>query len=253
MLSAAAGLSVAGAVAAGGALVYGVAWPRTRMFGPAIARGRAGCGSKVALTFDDGPHPTATMAIADALKAEGVRGTFFVIGQFVEQRPDIVRELDRRGHLIANHSFDHHHFGAFRGSRYWEDQIERAGASIEQITGKRPTYFRPPMGLKQPRLFRAARKQRCDVVTWQHSARDGIRTTTERIIRRTADRAAGGDVLALHDGVGPPGRRSPAPTVAAIRPIVQRLRQRGLQPVRLDTLLAATHEPAAPSTDMRSA
>jgi peptidoglycan/xylan/chitin deacetylase (PgdA/CDA1 family) len=75
------------------------------------------------------------------------------------------------------------------------------------------------------------------MVTWTRRALDGIPTTTDRIVHRLAPAAQAGDILALHDGVEPHIRRNQQPTVAAIRPLVQGLRDRGLQLVRLDELL----------------
>ncbi|MEX0742184.1 MAG: polysaccharide deacetylase family protein [Phycisphaeraceae bacterium] len=231
--------AIAGVTAIGG-LGYATAWPRSQIYGPVISRGSAGCGNRVALTFDDGPHTLGTRGVMEALEAEGVVGTFFVIGRFVTQQPDLIRELHARGHLVGNHTFDHHHWGAMRGRRYWSQQLQRTSDVIEETIGKRPTFFRPPMGLKQPHVMRAAQHIGCRVVTWQRRAWDGVPTTTAKIITRIADRARPGDILALHDGVDPFGKRKVGETVAAVRPIVQRLRARGLQPVRLDTLLTET-------------
>src|SRR5271167_4807421 len=62
---------------------------------------------KIALTYDDGPNDPHTLRLLEILAKHGVNATFFLIGGFVEQRPDIAREIARAGHVIGNHSFHH--------------------------------------------------------------------------------------------------------------------------------------------------
>lgn len=59
---------------------------------------------KIAITFDDGPHPVYTPKLLDGLKKRGIVATFFVTGENAEQYPDIIRKMSEDGHLIGNHS-----------------------------------------------------------------------------------------------------------------------------------------------------
>ena len=111
--------------------LYGGLVPQSQVFGP-IFRGRSGAGRVVALTFDDGPHPTATRRIMDLLEAHGARGTFFVIGRHAEACPEIVREIVRRGHEVGNHTQSHSWLMAL--ALFWKtrDEIETCQETIHE-------------------------------------------------------------------------------------------------------------------------
>ena len=225
------------AAAAVGAVAHGVFWPRSRVLVPVRWRGSTEAPPRIAITFDDGPDPESTPAILDALEERRAVAAFFVIGRHVLDHPEVLRVLDERGHLIGNHSFSHAYGGMFRSSAYWQGELHRTGDAIAAAIGKRPRLFRPPMGLKNPPMARATRREGCDIITWTRRGRDGIPTTTPAILRRLVAPARAGDVLCLHDGCDPNLRRNPAPTVEAVRPLVDGLRARGLRIVRLDDLL----------------
>jgi peptidoglycan-N-acetylglucosamine deacetylase len=224
-------------------LAYGLVNPRSAMWGTVLWRGPAsgadGTTSRsVALTFDDGPLPGTTDRILDALGEANVRAAFFVIGRHVRRWPDLVRRMHDEGHLVGNHTQDHLHTGLFGRYRYWRGEIARAGDTIEQVIGVRPAVFRPPMGYKHWHLMNAAIDAGQAVVTWSLRARDTRATPANVILDRVAKPASGGDVIVLHDGDDPclaPQDRSG--TRDAVRPLIAALKQRGLEPTRLDELL----------------
>ena len=241
----------AAALAGAGLYLLSCQHPRSTVWGPAIHRGPADGGRRVALTFDDGPTPGTTDAILDELKQFGVKATFFVIGSNAAGHPDLIRRIDREGHLLGNHSFEHSHFGSFRGDDYWERELRRTSDLIEELVGYRPEYFRPPMGVRTHHISRVAKSNGLTVVTWSRRGIDGLKTTPARLIRRLAGPTAAGDIVILHDGVEPNARRTQLATVAAVGPLIQAWRARGLELVRLDELLAPTKEipiPALAST-----
>jgi peptidoglycan/xylan/chitin deacetylase (PgdA/CDA1 family) len=231
------------ATAAAGAAVfftsgaYGLVSPASRMWGPVISRGDT-ASQNVALTFDDGPLPGTTERILDDLGKADVRAAFFVIGRHAREHPDLVRRMDAEGHLVGNHTFDHLHTGLFGRYRYWLDEIRRADDLIEQIIGVRPAVFRPPMGYKHWHLMNAAADAGHSVVTWSRRARDVHPVAASVILDRLLAPAQGGDILLLHDGNDPclkPADRTG--TREAVRPLIDGLRRRGLEPERLDELL----------------
>lgn len=218
---------------------YGLFNPASRMWGPVISRGRRERDTRVALTFDDGPLPGSTDVILDALAASNVRAAFFVIGAHVQRWPDLVRRMYDEGHVVGNHTFGHSHFGLFGRDRYWRDEIRRTDDAIERIIGRRPALFRPPMGLKHWHVMNMAADTGHEVVTWSRRARDVKPTEPSALLSRLVGPSRGGDILVLHDGNDPslkPYDR--AGTRDAVRPLIEGLRRRGLEPVRLDELLA---------------
>lgn len=229
-----------GLAAAGTSLVavgsWGVFHPRSQIWGPIVHRGPRSL-PQVALTFDDGPHPEATPAILDALADLEVRAAFFVIGSHAARWPGLVRRIADEGHVVGNHSYDHHRWGSMWGVRYWRDQIERTQEVVARLTGRRPAYFRPPMGFKSLNVSWVLRSAGMTQVTYSLRGFDGFPTTPERILERLLPKAGAGDIIALHDGRDPYVDRPRLATRDSIRPLIDGLRGRGLEMVRLDRLI----------------
>lgn len=233
-------LTIGAAVAAAGGagvcvLGHGLFAARSQLFGPLVYRGSAS-GRQLTLTFDDGPSVEATEQILDVLDRFGICATFFVIGRYVQAHRRIVERIAQSGHLIGNHTYDHHRTGLFGRQAYWLDQIGRTQEVIGEITGCAPVYFRPPMGFKNPHVMAAAGAFGCRVVTWSWRARDGVNSTPSAIVAR-AGRCHSGDILMLHDGRDPRSNRSLRPTMEALPELIESLLARGFSFVRLDALI----------------
>lgn len=214
--------------------------PSARLWGNIISRGTSKNPPRVALTFDDGPTPGGTDCVLDVLAEMKVRATFFVIGKNVERHPDLLRRIDAEGHLIANHTFDHRRLSVFGRAGWWRKQIERTDAAIKRVIGRRPAMFRPPVGHKTPWTMHAVRKSGHAMVTWNVRSFDGLKSATpQKILDRLLPRCRAGDIVVLHDGVEPGRQRELRMTVEAVRPLILGLRERGLEPVRVDELVGA--------------
>jgi peptidoglycan/xylan/chitin deacetylase (PgdA/CDA1 family) len=221
-----------------GVLAHGTFAPASTLWGPVVSRGADRTRPQVALTFDDGPTPGSTERILDVLGEAGVKAAFFVVGRNVERSPRLLERIDAEGHVVGNHTWDHSHYGIFRRDEYWRRQVDRTDRVIVEVIGKPPAMFRPPMGIKTWHVTGAARRAGHAVVTWNRRALDGVSTDAAQIVARLAPRATPGDVLLLHDGVEPnTPRRDTRATEAAVAPLVARLREKGLEPARLDAVL----------------
>jgi len=230
-------LGVAGLAAAGaGVFGRGLFMPRSQIFGKVAFRGDQNQPARIALTFDDGPHPAVTPAILDWLGNHGVKAAFFIVGKHAAEHVDLVERIHGEGHIIGNHSYEHAHLGTMRGTSYWLREIGRSDDLIEQIIGKRPAMFRPPMGFKTHHLMRAARQRGHTVVTWTRRGYDGVRTTSEQIVARLRQPEAG-DIVLLHDGAVAPFRVNVSATVQALDQLLRHWASCGLAVQRLDTLL----------------
>ncbi len=212
----------------------GVLWPHSGMYGAALSRGKAGA-RKVALTFDDGPHPTTTRAVLELLRAHDARATFFLLGHKVEAHPDVVREIHAAGHTLGIHGFQHDHLFSLRSPGYAEAQIERARRAIERACGVAPTLFRPPIGFASHLTFRGAERARVEIVAWTVRSLDGIRgAQPARVARRVIEHLADGAIVLMHDAAEHDDF-TPA-SLAALPEILRALRERELTAVGIDQL-----------------
>ena len=197
--------------------------------------------AEVALTFDDGPDPASTPALLALLDARGHRATFFVIGERAARFPELVREIASRGHAIENHSWAHSYATPFATASRLLRELERASALIASASGRRPAYFRPPVGLLSPPVARAARLAKLQLVGWTATARDGVASTTPaRAIARLRSGLHAGAILVMHDGAIGKGR---IPIAAQVLPqLLSLLEARGLRSVTLAQLLASSSD-----------
>ncbi len=102
-------------------------------------------GKKIALTFDDGPHPKFTEQLLDGLKEREVQVTFFVTGEHAELHPDIIERMNKEGHVIGNHTYSH--IQLTNGNRdSFKDELLKTNQILNEITGEETLYVRPPYG-----------------------------------------------------------------------------------------------------------
>ena len=111
-----------------------------------------------ALTFDDGPHPVFTPEILKTLDKYKIKATFFMVGSKMEEHPDIVEEVLKRGNAIENHTYSHPHDIEADSQDQIEDELDKCDRIIETLTGQRPTLFRPPRGRINESVLNAADK-----------------------------------------------------------------------------------------------
>jgi len=213
----------------------GVFFLGLRMYTGALVRGPSGARG-VVLTFDDGPHPTYTRKVLDALDAKGAKGTFFVIGKKVEAHPEIVKEILARGHTVGLHSYAHDRLFSLRAPSVVRADLERGIRVLEEVTGERPRLFRPPIGHTNPIIARVVEELDLDVVGWSVGARDGLSGTKPAdVLSRVMPRAKDGAIVLLHDAPER-GEREPA-GVAALPELLEKLEAERLDVVPLSAFV----------------
>jgi peptidoglycan/xylan/chitin deacetylase (PgdA/CDA1 family) len=224
-----------------GALVAAVAllaWsgandPQLTWFGATISRGPS-AGDRVALTFDDGPNDTATLGVRDVLDRYDAKATFFLVGKALDARPDIARALLADGMLLGGHSY-HHDDWRWLDPRYPE--LQRLVDAFKARLGVCPRYYRPPHGQRTPLMSLLLSRRKMKMVTWDVSAGDWATDDPTLIATRVLRAVEPGSVIVLHDGLDGRVDVDRRVIVEALPLILEGLRQRGLQPVRLDELL----------------
>jgi peptidoglycan-N-acetylglucosamine deacetylase len=186
----------------------------------------------VALTFDDGPHPEGTPAILDVLARAGARGTFFVVGEQVRRRPQLVARIAAAGHEVALHG-DRHRLQLRLSRRQIDNDTARGLMAIEDAIGALARLHRPPYGIYSPAGLRAARGLGLRPLLWSRWGKDWRRLTTpRRIAARALAGVLAGDVILLHDADFYSAHNSHRRTAAALELIVTELARR-----KLDTVL----------------
>ena len=191
-------IAAAAASAAASAAGYQSMAPTGQWYGATFTRLSPGS-KQIALTYDDGPNDPHTLRLLEVLARHDVRATFFLIGRYVEQRPDIVRDLVRAGHVVGNHTFTHPLL-IFQPEAEIKSQLERCERALTDAVGEHSNLFRPPFGGRRPAVMRIARELGLAPVMWNVTGYDWNAPSVEHIERKITRHVRGGDVILLHDG-----------------------------------------------------
>jgi peptidoglycan/xylan/chitin deacetylase (PgdA/CDA1 family) len=183
--------------------MYASMWPASQVFGRTLVAGDDP--RDVALTFDDGPNDKATPLLLEVLARHDVRATFFLMGDYARQRPELVRELVAAGHLLGNHTMSHPRLSTAAAQRV-RQELADCSAVLEEIAGVEVKYFRPPFGARRPMVLRAARELGLVPTMWNVTGFDwnpigveGILNNLRMGIAKNQARGVASNLL-LHDG-----------------------------------------------------
>lgn len=240
------GAPAAAALAAGLTSVAAI-HPRSQLFGPTICRTASPL--QFALTFDDGPNPTITPRLLDLLDKYHAKATFFVIGRFVRECPQLTREVSARGHLLGNHTNSHPNLFWLSPGRI-RSEMKQCQEALQDTLGSPAKYFRPPFGFRNPWVVSTASELGMRTVMWTLLPGDWREKPVEWLkprLQPIADnmedsgRRKSGDVLCLHDGAHRQLNGDRTRTVAALEYWLPRWRDLGLKFV---TIGEAVNTPA---------
>ena len=170
---------------------------------PSILWQGDGSRREIALTFDDGPHPSDTPRVLDTLARHGVRATFFLVGRVVERHPDIVRQIHQNGHLLGIHCYRHVPFPLEHSTnlRLQLEQTRNAIAGVCDVPPETIRHVRPPYGIFTRRTLSLLEGMGFRLVLWDNMPLHFIQPlhwTVTQLVKR----ASPGSVIVLHDGHG---------------------------------------------------
>jgi len=153
---------------------------------------------KIAITFDAANAASKTADILDVLDKHGAKCTFFVIGRYVVNNPDLVREIEARGHELAGHSWDHPDMPSLNNDQILTDFSKISEAFVE-VLGHDVTLYRPPSGYSSQRDRAIARALGQEVIKWTVDSRDGFKDTTyNTVVKRIKNNVGSGDIVLMH-------------------------------------------------------
>ncbi len=213
--------------------------PRSHLLGPNLTRlpETAVARHEVALTIDDGPDPAVTPRVLDLLDAAAVKASFFCIGRRARQSPALCRDIVARGHRIENHGDAHSNAFSLWGPSRMRADIEAAQATLAEITGQAPIFFRATAGLRNPFLDPVLRELDLRLASWTRRAFDTVHGDAPHMVQRLTRGLGPGDILLLHDGHAARGPDGQAVILAALPALLLHLKSAKLQPVTLHDAL----------------
>ncbi|AQT86776.1 polysaccharide deacetylase [Paenibacillus larvae subsp. larvae] len=210
----------------------------TRICGIGVfSRGKSA--GQIAFTFDDGPDPRYTPELLDLLNEYGVKATFFVLGSKAEKYPELIRRICQEGHQIGIHNYVHKANWIMSPSKIRREQVERSADTVEQITGIRPAFYRPPWGLLNLGDFLFLRRS-YRIVLWSLMAGDWKQSTSaDKLKHILLKKIRPGTIIVLHDSGDTFGADEHAPEqmLQGLRDGLKEIRQKGYEYVRIDELL----------------
>jgi peptidoglycan/xylan/chitin deacetylase (PgdA/CDA1 family) len=239
MLPALIGLTAAAAASAAG---YQSMAPTGQWFGRTIAGGIRGT-KQIALTYDDGPNDPHTLKLLDVLAKHGVRATFFMIGRYVRQRPEIARAVAQAGHVIGNHTFTHPLL-IFKSAAQTRTQLVDCQSALQDVIGEHSNLFRPPFGGRRPATIRIARELGLQAVMWNVTGYDWSAPPAAVIEKKVARQMRGGDVILLHDGGHRAMGADRAQTVIATENLIRRCKDEGYEFVTVEEMRTVSRQPS---------
>lgn len=181
----------------------------------------------IALTFDDGPHPWHTPRILEILDHNHAKASFFLVGRLCIRYPQLVRDIHLKGHTVCNHSFNHWNMTRLD---YERDLFEWQACSeaIENATGRRPDYCRPPGGKFNRNVIESANESGMKVIGWSVNSLDCAGKGSEQIRQLILQKLEPGAIILLHDGF--------ESTIEALPTLIADIRKREYDMVTLDEM-----------------
>jgi peptidoglycan/xylan/chitin deacetylase (PgdA/CDA1 family) len=213
----------------------------SRMFGFRVFS-RGVTDNEIAITFDDGPDPVYTPQLLDLLKRYNAKCTFFVVGAHAEKYPEIIARIHREGHVIGIHNYQHYTNWLMRPKTV-SKHIMKTSEVIEQITGVKPAFYRPPWGIVN--LFDFRRIGHLQIVLWTGMFGDWkVRVGAEKLYQRMRRKLRPGEVFVLHDSGRTFGadEEAPANMIAALERILEDGREKGYRFVGVDEMVELTEK-----------
>lgn len=189
---------------------------------------------EVALTFDDAPDDVFTPKVLDILKREGVKATFFCVGNRIEKHPDVMRRIVAEGHIVGNHSYSHANLPKLSDEKFREE-IRKTDRLIERYTGYTPSFVRAPYGNISEEQIKWLASQKRKIVGWNVDSLDWKSLSRDEVATNVLAHVKPGAIILQHSAGG--AGEDLTGTVEALPEIIRKLREDGVEFVTVARLL----------------
>lgn len=183
----------------------------------------------IALSFDDGPSKELTPIVLQILAEHKVPATFFLIGEKIDEAPELVQQAFQNGHLLGNHTYYHSNWFDLQSSKKMKEEMQQTHNLVHQLTGKQMNWFRPPYGVTNPNVKKAVEAMGYQSVGWNLRSLDTMIKDRERLLARLKQLIKPGAVVLLHDTM--------KLTVEVLPAIIEYVKAEGYEVIGLDKLL----------------
>ncbi len=153
---------------------------------------------KIALTFDDGPHPKLTPRILEILNKYHIHATFFIVGENAEHYPDLIGKILEGGHEIGNHTYTHEKVKASSYSGM-KREFELCETAIYEISEYKTKLLRPPEGFLDNKIKSISKEMDYNVILWNIDTKDWAHTSPKEICRNVTENISPGSIILMHD------------------------------------------------------
>lgn len=195
--------------------------------------------SKIAITFDDGPHPGYTPRLLEILDSWSAKATFFMTGINAVRYKSIVSDVVKLGHEIGNHSYSHKR-NLFNSLYAVREEISSTKKILEDISGKRIDLYRPPYGIISPFTLHVCRSLSQKIILWTVSSYDFRGIHYSAINDRLSAKAQSGSIVLFHDCHYEELSRDYSNTAVAVENLLSRNKSEKLESVTISQLLEKT-------------
>lgn len=155
--------------------------------------------NRVAITFDDGPHPEFTPKVLALLDKYNAKATFFCIGKEMEKHPSVVNKIIANGHTIGNHTYSHTRNFGFLSTEKVKQELQKTNALAKEYFNKSLRLYRPAFGVTNPRIKKALQDSGLVSIGWSVRSLDTTKRSKKMIMRRITKSLKKGDIILLHD------------------------------------------------------
>ena len=205
-----------------------------------VIRKKENSSMKIALTFDDGPHPVQTPKILALLDKYRIKATFFTVGINATYYPDTLELVAKRGHEIGNHTFTHPQVLSL-DSETLKSEVEKCEATIFELTDRKTKIFRPPEGMIDADVKQVLGKLDYKVILWDIDTRDWAHTSPSNIAENVISNISSGDIILMHDYIS-----YNSPTIEALDIFIPILLEKGYSFVVISELIGINEKDPKP-------